>query len=107
MNPLTNYAEVFNKNDSKLFAELFADGIRFQRIYPNGILPAEPRGPPHCSLQVRQLLRPERRRQIPSVLPDLQQLEVLSPCRHIGDISTDELPRQAAEIAHDDAHLKP
>lgn len=37
--------------------------------------------PPHCSLQVRQLLRPERRRQIPSVLPDLQQLEALSHCR--------------------------
>ena len=29
MNPLTNYAEVFNKNDSKLIAELFADDCIF------------------------------------------------------------------------------
>lgn len=34
MNPLTNYAEVFNKNDSKLFAELFADDCIFYDTAP-------------------------------------------------------------------------
>ena len=34
MNPLTNYAEVFNKYDSKLFAELFADDCIFYDTAP-------------------------------------------------------------------------
>ena len=37
MNPLANYAEVFNKNDSKLFAELFSDDCIFYDTAPTSV----------------------------------------------------------------------
>ena len=58
-----------------------------------------------CFLRDLSLIHifPDGQHQVDGDHGDIQDVK----SRHIGDISTDELPRQAAEIAHDDAHLKP